>query len=474
LNTVAATLALGPALPPPADRRAPFGLRPIALTESPLLLRWTAAALPPGPLTLRITTAIDDRSLRLVRVATTRGRPLGQLDLRYAHALQTFSLPLPADLTVADFAEGLALTLSPSDAGPLWIAAPADTPDARAFTPHLAPAAPPADPAAALLDHLREPACVHAWGWMEGCVLDGLERLAAVYPKNGYDLALRRHLARFFPADGRLLAETPRGVPHDDAIDNIESTLMFAPLAAVDPAHPWLDRVTAYWRRESSADGAVLDGAMLSAEGSYTIAYPMARLARLRGDAALATAALRQLEVRRTRLWHDAALWLRWFPADDSRTFRNWARGITWHFLGSVRTAQELDGDARLAPVLDDLRRLADLALRTQRADGLWNCFLDDDATTPDTSGSAGLAAALALAARHRWIEPAPARAAAARAWSALLAHVVADGRLGGVSQANRGGETLQRADYRVLSAMGAGLAAQLHAALTCGIGVSP
>lgn len=124
--------------------------------------------------------------------------------------------------------------------------------------------------------------------------------------------------------------------------------------------------------------------------------------------------------------------------------------------------------DARLALVLADLRRLTDLALRTQRADGLWNCFLGDPATTPDTSGSAGLAAALALAlaARHGWIDSAPARATAAHTWPALLAHVSADGRLGGVAQANRGGAPLQRADYHVLSAMGAGLPAQLDAAL--------
>ena len=300
---------------------------------------------------------------------------------------------------------------------------------------------------------------------MEGCVLDGLERLAAVYPQGGYDRTLRAHLGRFFPADGRLLAETPRSEPHDDAIDNIESTLMFAPLARFDPHHPWLDRAISYWQDHTGRDGILLDGSMLSAEGSYTIAYPMARLAARRGDPTLATAALRQLEARREHLWHDGALWLRWYPATGECTFRNWARGVTWHFLGTVRTAQEVVGDDRLGPLLTDVQRLAALVLRTQRADGLWNCFLDDSAGVADTSGSAGIATALALAARAGWIGQ-DALAAATRTSQGLLPYMTADGRLGGVAQSNRGGEALQRSDYRVLSAMGAGLAAQLHAAL--------
>jgi hypothetical protein len=40
------------------------------------------------------------------------------------------------------------------------------------------------------------------------------------------------------------------------------------------------------------------------------------------------------------------------------------------------------------------------------------------------------------------------------------------DGFLGGVAQANKGGERLQRGDYRVIYQMGMGLMAQLIAAL--------
>jgi len=448
-----------PILTPPSGKRAPFGW-PVFAVPAPgggdVILRWDTTPTALGQPCLRLTTAIDDRECKRIAVRDAAGLNLGEFDLRFAHALETFSLPLPA------FCAELRLTMT-TGTSPLWCLAETAPPG---FSPHLIANAHPSDPTTALLGHLRSPSCQHTWGWMEGCVLDGLERLAAVYPNSGYVLALRSHLDRFFPADGRLLAETPRSAPHDDAIDNIESTLMFAPLAAIAPDHPWLDRVVAYWRHEAGSDGAVLDGAMLSAEGAYTIAYPMARLARQRGDSALAAMALRQLEIRRAHLWHEDALWLRWYPANGERTFRNWARGVTWHFLGTVRTAQELAGDPGLAPLFEDIQKLAELALRTQKTCGLWANFLDSANGLSDTSGSAGIAAALAISAREGWLDPS-ATAAAGRAWHGLLPHITADGRLGGVAQSNRGGEELQRSDYRVLSAMGAGLTAQLHSALT-------
>lgn len=451
----------------PAGKRAPFGWPSFAVPapgEGAALLRWSAAA-PAGPGSLRLSTAVDDRECRHLVVRLASGRELGRMDLRYAHALETFDLPLGAEELAAASAEGLALALEGGPA-PLWLTAPAVAAEAPGLAPALLSDTPRGSRAAAHLRRLASLDSLHAWGWLEGCVLDALGELHRLYPQSGYAAARRAHLDRFFPADGSLRAETPRGAPHDDAIDNIESTLMFSALAADQPDHPWLERAREWWMAHAGPDGTLLDGDMLSAEGSYTVAYPMARLARLRDRPELARLALAQLAVRRERLWSGDALWLRWYPADGSRTFRNWARGLTWHFLGSVRTAAELGDHPGLAPILEDLRRLATLALSTQRPDGLWNCFLDEPATGPETSGSAGLATALALSARAGWIAPVPALAAARRAHAALLAHLAPDGHLGGVSQANRGGEALQRSGYRVLSSMGAGLLGQLHAAL--------
>lgn len=470
-----------PVTPPPPGKRAPFGLSTfvlpfdsetgrvrLRLPESEVTdrLRQDLARSLPLELTLRITTALDDRECK--RIGVHRGTDqelLGEFDLRYAHALQTFAIPLRSP---GDLSGGLELRLREAGS-PLWLVAAESAGNQPGTAAHLLvrrPDDPAIEPESALLDHLRDPVCRHGWGWMEGCVLDGLEQLDRVSPRSGYGQALRAHLAWFFTPDGRLRAETPRSEPCDDAIDNIESTLMFAPLAYAAPDHPWLYRVVKYWNAETQGDGSILDDTMLSAEGSYTIAYPMARLARLRADRALAELAFRQLSIRRERLWHDDQFWLRWYPAKDERTFPGWARGLTWHFLGSTRTLLELPETTAHDETVADLQRLSRLALRTQRPDGLWNCFIAEPAGHPDTSGSAGLATALALCAKAGWIESAPALAAARRAWLGLLPFVTPDGRLGGVSQANRGGEALQRSDYRVLSAMGAGLAGQLRAAL--------
>jgi rhamnogalacturonyl hydrolase YesR len=92
--------------------------------------------------------------------------------------------------------------------------------------------------------------------------------------------------------------------------------------------------------------------------------------------------------------------------------------------------------------------------------------FVDETNLAPDTAGSSGIAAALALGRRHGWL-PASADASATRALDGLRGYFTSDGFLGGVAPANLGGgEPLQRSDYRVIFQMGMGLMAQLMAAL--------
>jgi rhamnogalacturonyl hydrolase YesR len=127
-----------------------------------------------------------------------------------------------------------------------------------------------------------------------------------------------------------------------------------------------------------------------------------------------------------------------------SRTFRNWSRGVAWYFLGLARSLPHLRAAGVDVRELEtEIRRMAVFVRKHQRSDGLWNCFLDDTATEPDSSGSAGIAAALALAARAGTLS-AEDLAAAQFTKSALLARLTPDGFLTGVAQGNRGGERLQ------------------------------
>jgi len=78
-------------------------------------------------------------------------------------------------------------------------------------------------------------------------------------------------------------------------------------------------------------------------------------------------------------------------------------------------------------------------------------------------NGSAYEISGLACGARLGVLPPA-AGEAARRALATLYTHLTPDGLLDGVAQSNRGGEALQRSDYRVLAQMGMGLLAQLIA----------
>ncbi len=64
---------------------------------------------------------------------------------------------------------------------------------------------------------------------------------------------------------------------------------------------------------------------MLSAEGNYTAAYPIAQLGVLKGEPSLIVSALERLHARKA-LFDGEALALR-LHKDGRRAFVNWARG---------------------------------------------------------------------------------------------------------------------------------------------------
>jgi hypothetical protein len=111
---------------------------------------------------------------------------------------------------------------------------------------------------------------------------------------------------------------------------------------------------------------------------------------------------------------------------------------------GLIYTVRELgpEGDTEILKRQFILLAEETLSLQSPQS-GLWSCFIDEPELAPDTSGSAGIAAAL-------------------RAAEGLEPFISFDGLLSGVAQSNRGGEALQRSAYRVFSQMGSGLAAQL------------
>jgi rhamnogalacturonyl hydrolase YesR len=194
------------------------------------------------------------------------------------------------------------------------------------------------------------------------------------------------------------------------------------------------------------------------------VGYALAEIAQARKSEELMKLALAQVRLRQAALFDGKEFW-RTRDDNGKRGNRNWARGIAWQILGLTRTLVVAKNRDDIADLIVSLRQMAEWVMRMQRTDGLWSVFTDEPRLTPDTGGSAGIGAALAIGAKHGWLG-AEARAAAQKTLAGLRPHLTSDGLLGGVSQSNKGGEALQRGDYRSIYQMGMGLKAQLSAAL--------
>jgi len=454
-----ATSAL--AVPMPMGKRSPFGWQTVAIGEVPLLLTWPDLPETVTPTRLRVTVGLDVRDEKLIEAFLVQsGRVVGTFDIRYGCIFQPFEIPLAAADVAGLRREGLGLRRIKGG-------------DLRVFTcgegipaelqPHLlVPGG--VDAMAEYFARMDSLACVQSFSWQGGCVLDGLLDLSALAAHARLRDAARRQLARYV-IDGKLVYENHVSDASDGRIYGIEGTLPFAALAHLEPDSPLLDLPLAFWSTRYDAEHAILDGGHTSSEGSYTIGYPLAVIGRIRRDEALQQLALTQLSTRHARLFDGQTFWRTRDAADGKLGNRNWARGIAWQLLGAARTLRELRQRPDLAEHIASFKQLAAWTLGSQRPDGLWSCFVDEPATPPDTAGSAGIAAALAIGAQQGWLDLG-ARTAATRCRDGLVKHLTTDGFLGGVAQANKGGEQLQRGDYRVIYQMGMGLMAQLIAAL--------
>jgi rhamnogalacturonyl hydrolase YesR len=398
------------------------------------------------------------------------GADLGCFDIRYAYAYQLFELLLTAEQTEAVINEGVALRTEDSG-NPLWIFDELDgNEDLQFFSPHLY-VGNGGDPIEQYVSRMASAASLQPFGWLEGCVLDGLYDLRRVIDSKRMQSAIDLHLEQFLDEQGELSYVDLRGREVTGTFTTIEATLPVGVIAKLYPNHPLAARAISYWDSCSEQTGGyIIDGNTVSAEGTYTVAYPLAAIASRSGRQDLAELAIRQVLLRRDLLADGPHVYLRCHRVSGERTFRNWSRAYAWYMLGLVRTWLELNdsefsGLPGLNDIEEELRRTAETVLNWKGKEALWTCFLDDPATGVETSGSAGIAAALVLGARAGLL-PAECLAAGERGLEELLNYLTPDGFLTGVSQHNAGGMELQQSGYRVLSQMGMGLLAQLYAAV--------
>lgn len=429
-------------------------------------LSWAHQATVNAACYLRLTVAVDERVEHVIRVANVKsGKVYGDIAVRFASPGQVLGLELSYSDSNEVLRDGISLAVE-KGACPLWLVAPG--PNAPgSILPHLALSEGEAT-IDGFLDVFCSPASIQPCDWMGICVLDGLGDWAEL----GLDraaAALNGQLDCYFdPAKGR--RENVRGNPCDGEPGGPESTGPFARLAIQcgRAGHPALALAEMGFEKYLHPQLNVV-GRSIVAETSYNIAYPMMALAVHSGKDEYFSRALRQLEINRQYLSGTDVLWLRYYGNERGHFFRSWSRGVAWYFLGLIRTLSLLNPGDRPAGLVAEACRMARWVSRRQLESGLWPCFFDEPATLPDTSGCAGIAAAVAIGVRQG-ILPVDGLPTARRTYVALLdGYLDPDGWLRGVAPSNKGEAAavdLQRTNCRIIAPWGMGLFAQLAAAL--------
>lgn len=401
----------------------------------------------------RITSATDVREDVVVEVKSAKsGKIIGEFDIRYAHYMQPFQLEISKKELKLILREGVVLNLKKGSA-PFWIFVPDQNNKQipTAFLPHLLVSDSRKSPN--LLEWknaLNSFASLSTFGWMEGCVLDGLQMLAN--KDSSSKTIVMNHLSMYF--DNDTLTYEAYNNSRSGKINTVESVLPFAFLSSYNPQHSMIQHVIDYCLQHADSLGVVADGnaknRMLKTEECYTISYPLAILARdLKRDDLLELAIV-NLEARVKLLSDQGTIYQRAMQVGN-KDFANWARGIGWYMLGISKTLSILPNNERTDKIKAQFRRDAEFVMQHQQANGLWQCFIHEPETGIETSGSAIIAAAMAHAFQQGYI-CIQAKESAEKCYEGLQAFFTPDGFLTGTVQVNKGGESLQRNGYRVIS----------------------
>lgn len=444
----------------PEGKRVPFGWPAIGISPDAPVVFKLEEKLPETTLFMRVSIAQETWDKKLLHVGISETKTyLGAIDIRSSSVLVPYELEIGKEHVPDINKHGLEVWLEASE--PLWIFdKPTPVVDNTSFLPHLIASTNEHGSVQDFLDRFMSVSSVQAYGWREGTVLDGLWQLYSQKGEKRALEAIRQHFDLFFDKEKNLVYETSRSVPRDNQIDGIESTIPFATLARLEPNHPILNTVIKAWDSYTMKNGMVTHGMTRTAEGCYTVAYPMAVIGKIWQREDLMKNAMEQLK-HRFVLIENGDIYLRY--NEGNKTYRNWARGAAWFLLGFARTVSELKDEIKDEEVIAKFREGVDIALSMQRGDGLWGCFMHED-VLPDTSGSAGISAAI-LTGIQDGILPESYREATENCWKGLQKYIAPDGFLKGAAQDNRGGIELQQGDYRVIAQMGMGMMAQLYAA---------
>ncbi len=460
-----------PPLPFPEDKRVPLGITAFPVpastdTQSPVRLQFPDIASPADLLYFRLTAAVDFREEKVIRLYLPQsGQEIGTLTMKYAHPFQPFQITIDPRWLPDIQRQGLGLTMV-RGTQTAWFFLPDNLPpESAGLAPQLLTGSPATE--RVFLQTLYSMNSFSPFGWMGGSVQDALYELH----RQGHQratLTLETHLGHYLDDQRGIILESPHTRPLDGTFNSIEDFLPFAAIVALYPDHPSVQNAVDFCLAHRDAQGIILAGKHLTTEGCYTVAYPLAAIARVRQDPKLAQIALDQLRHRIRYLADASAIYQRSTLADE-KAYRNWGRGVAWYLLGTIKTLMVLRDRPFDLSGWDEVQQSWVDAVRMvhgwQSDDHLWYGFLDRPEMGVDTSASAGIAAAIAWGV-HLDMLPTHHRRSVKATYRSLQRYLTPDGFLTQVSQINRGGEELQASGYRVISQFGMGLMGQLKAAL--------
>jgi rhamnogalacturonyl hydrolase YesR len=411
---------------------------------------------------LRITSTTDVREIVVLEVKTAiSGKKIADWDIRFAALMQPFDLEIPKEYLEDIFEEGITLTMA-KGTKPFWFFSENKTSKnaPNAYLPHLL-IHPEKRQNDAWKERLFSLASLQTFGWQQGIIWDGLFELSEQSTRA--KSVLEEQLSMYF-AQNSLTYCNLNNVKTVGIIHTVESILPFAILAQIKPSHPLLKTAIEFCEAHANTEGVIADGTgnnrMIKTEECYTVSYPLAVLAKIFNRPDLALLAIKTLQARVDVLEKENSVYQRGTEQGEL-FFENWGRGVAWYLLGLAKTLAHLPKSQAKESLKITFQKAADKVIAFQQENGLWYCFFHQPETGFETSGTAGIAAALNYGYKQGLLDE-KVRNAIIKAQIALLSYITPDGFLTGTAQVNKGGDALQQNGFRVISPYTLGFFAHL------------
>jgi rhamnogalacturonyl hydrolase YesR len=456
-------------LPLANEFRMPFGWDYFTLNTSSEGLILNCDELPEnfnGLAYLRMHIAIDTKGKDEVEITLAKsGKKIGHLSIWYATGLQIFDTKLDCDLQSIKN-EGIRLTM-PKGKKPIYFLATANDRGAHI----LLSTKNEFEREKAWLDIMCSTWSLQPFDWLEGTLLDGMHEYYLRKKHKPVLKTINNHLDRYLVDDKNLFYVDLSSRPKDNIFNNLERGINFATIAKYRPNHPSVNLFIDFCKSRFDENNKFKPD-HLTTEGNYTLAYPLAVLANKKNMPELYEMALIETEERINLLTGPDYVYRAGSKTKGNPEInRNWSRGFVWFLLGLIRTIEVLKysqfkDDERLKKLEETYKYYANLALKHQQVDYSWKSYLDIEDTEFESSGTAGIGAALAHGARLGYL-PNFSKNDLRNIYSRLLKTITPDGFMNGVSQHNAGSmELMQKGKYRVISQYSLGFMAHIKAHL--------